>query len=31
MLDFFYELFTVLFSRKEEKPQIGIFVIKYTE
>jgi len=30
MLDFFYELFTVLFSR-EEKPEIGIFVTKYTE
>ena len=31
MLDFFYELFTVIFSRKEEKPEVGIFVTKYTE
>jgi len=31
MLDFLYELFIVIFSRKEEKPEIGIFVTKYTE
>jgi len=31
MLDFFYELFMVIFSRKEEKPEIGIVVKKYTE
>jgi len=31
MLDFFYELFTVIFSRKEEKTEIGIILTKYTE
>jgi len=31
MLDFLYELFIVIFSKKEDKPQVGICVIKYTE